>query len=156
MKTKLLLGLLVLSLASCGDGTGIAPASIAKPKPATIAPIAPTETIIYSKFIKGNTDGSYNWVGGWECQDFKIVDLYGCQYVVGYTSSHQGGPYFAHWGRCKYCAERRKTELHDIVVEIMSIEANNVSRNDSIKYLIKEQRKFEKRLINDLENSDNF
>lgn len=56
-----------------------------------------------------NPDGSYkiNIPGG----DFSIIKIDSCEYICSHYR-------FAHKGNCKYCAERRKQELKELIEEL--------------------------------------
>lgn len=44
--------------------------------------------------------------------DFAVVEYDSCEYVIR-SAGHKG--FLAHKGNCRYCAERRKQELQDVI-----------------------------------------
>lgn len=50
---------------------------------------------------------------------FNIIVTDSCEYLIKETASgYMGYGYFAHKGNCKYCAERRKQELKELVEQL--------------------------------------
>lgn len=51
---------------------------------------------------------------------FNIVVMDSCEYLKmrDCTGGYQGFGYFAHKGNCRFCAERRKQELKELVERI--------------------------------------
>lgn len=50
---------------------------------------------------------------------FNIVVIDSCEYLVKTRAIvNQGFGYFAHKGNCKFCAERRKQELKELVEQL--------------------------------------
>lgn len=47
----------------------------------------------------------------YELHDYGIQTIDSCEYVIGYYK-------LSHKGNCKYCAERRKQELKEIVEQL--------------------------------------
>lgn len=50
---------------------------------------------------------------------FNIVVIDSCEYLIKEDArGYAGYGYFAHKGNCKYCAERRKQELKELVEQL--------------------------------------
>ena len=49
----------------------------------------------------------------------KEITRYGCEYWI-YSNSHGGYP--VHKGNCKYCAERRKKEMKELIEQLKKAE----------------------------------
>ena len=48
--------------------------------------------------------------------DFVVVEIDSCEYIG--NSSFYNRDLFSHKGNCKYCAERRKQELKELIKEL--------------------------------------
>jgi hypothetical protein len=50
---------------------------------------------------------------------FRIVVIDSCEYLIKETTmGYSGYGYFAHKGNCKFCAEKRKQELKELVEQL--------------------------------------
>ena len=50
---------------------------------------------------------------------FNIVVIDSCEYLkMSISDPYQGYGYFAHKGNCRFCAERRKKELKELVEQL--------------------------------------
>ena len=54
-----------------------------------------------------------------EANQFSIIMVDSCEYLLRtYTAGYSGYGYLAHKGNCRFCAERRKQELKELVKEL--------------------------------------
>ena len=125
MKLKIaLLFLSVASISSCGTP----PELSQNPKPPQpvkkeLAPAVKQETWTYT-WMTDNGQGrdQFNMVlylNNTEVEKFKIFEQYGCQWITSWGGgSYHGGPYFSHWGQCKYCKARREAEYDNLYSRI--------------------------------------
>ncbi len=65
----------------------------------------------YPVMLHKNVSTVVNWMD----DEMKIVELDGCEWIVGYTNYSDGGPVFAHRGQCKFCKQRRKQEYEEFI-----------------------------------------
>lgn len=50
---------------------------------------------------------------------FNIIIVDSCEYIQNIEiCSNQGYGYLAHKGNCKFCAERRKKELEELIIKL--------------------------------------